>query len=171
MTEKTLYLLRHAEAVSPSAALDDFDRPLNAGGQRAACGMGAYLAKKGWRPDCVLCSPARRAVETWEGLRAALGDLPVRYRKTLYLAPPSQVKACLHGLPARVRSVLVIGHNPGFAHFARRLVKGGKPQALQRLGGTYAPASLAVIRFPVPAWKAIEAGQGDLAAFLRPADF
>src|SRR3546814_13675853 len=47
-------------------------------------------------PDLVLCSTARRAVETVELLLTALASAPeTNYLKTLYLAPPSRLLTVL----------------------------------------------------------------------------
>ena len=168
--KKTLYLLRHGES-DLSATLSDFDRRLNPYGLRDAKKMGAYMAQEGMRPALVLCWAARRAVETWEQLCAGLGpDVPVHFLKTLYLASPSQILACLRRLPDSVDRVLVIGHNPGFTHLAHKLVAGGKPRALERLGRAHPAAGLAVIDFSDADWQEADAAQGDLCAFVWPQD-
>jgi len=171
MPEKTLYLLRHGESDLTGGPRADFDRCLNKCGQRDAQKMGAHLAKKGMRPALVLCSTARRAVETWEQLRVGLGpDVPVHFLKTLYLASPSQILACLRRLPANVDSALVIGHNPGFTHLVRKLVMDGTPKALKRLSRGHPAAGLAVIGLSGADWQDADAGLGTLSAFVWPQD-
>lgn len=168
MPGKTLYLLRHGES-DLDASLDDLDRVLNPCGQRDARRMGEYLAQEGRSPARVLCSPARRAVETWEQFRVGLGlDLPVCFPDTLYLASPRQILGCLHPLPASVNSALIIGHNPGLTHLARKLLKAGGAQALQ--GPPFSAAGLAVIGFSGRDWKDVNVGRGELSAFLAPGD-
>ncbi len=171
MPEKTLYLLRHGESDLAGGPLADFDRCLNQCGKSDAQKMGAYLARQGLRPALVLCSAARRAVETWEQLRVSLGpDVPVHFLKTLYLASPSQILACLRRLPASVDPVLVIGHNPGFTHLARKLVTDGKPKSLARLSRGHPAAGLAVIGLSGADWQEADAGLGNLSAFVWPQD-
>ena len=65
---RSLTLLRHAKSSWDDESLDDFHRPLNERGRRAAKAMGKHLAAKGARFDLVLASPAQRVVETLQGL-------------------------------------------------------------------------------------------------------
>src|SRR5215210_6948945 len=71
---KTLHLVRHAKSSWDDAALADHDRPLAPRGRRAAKLLAGYLHREGIAPELVLCSSARRARETLEGLAPALGD-------------------------------------------------------------------------------------------------
>ena len=76
---KTLLLLRHAKSSWDNPALDDRDRPLAARGKRSAERIGRYMADNELSPALVLCSPARRAVDTLAIVRAGLGpDVDVR---------------------------------------------------------------------------------------------
>src|SRR3546814_11168995 len=91
-----LLLLRHAKAEVKGAGRADADRPLALRGRRAARLMGGWLAAEGLEPDLVLCSTARRAMETVELLLTALASTPeIGYLKTLYLAPQSGLLAVL----------------------------------------------------------------------------
>ena len=58
---KRLCLWRHAKSDWSDPASDDFNRPLNARGMRAANFMARYIAESPYRPDAVLCSTAKRA--------------------------------------------------------------------------------------------------------------
>ena len=66
----TLTLLRHAKSSWADTTLKDFDRPLNGRGRDAAPLMGALMRREGLRPDHILCSPAVRARQTLELVRA-----------------------------------------------------------------------------------------------------
>src|SRR5437868_8016943 len=87
-TGRTLLVLRHAKAAG-EPGVDDIERPLTGGGRRDASAAGRWLLSRGVTPDWVLCSPARRARETWERVRAALGaaapgDDAVSFEQRLY---------------------------------------------------------------------------------------
>ena len=73
---KHLLLLRHAKSAWGDPSLADIDRPLAARGRKAAPQMGRELATRGWAPQTVLVSPARRARETWELVAAKLSEPP-----------------------------------------------------------------------------------------------
>ena len=66
----TLLVLRHAKAAG-EPGVNDTERPLTGGGRRDASVPGWWLLARGITPDGVLCSPARRARETWEQISTA----------------------------------------------------------------------------------------------------
>ena len=173
---KTVLLLRHAKSSWADPFLEDFDRPLNKRGQKAAPRMGTYLRKQGLVPDLALCSAAQRAVETWALAGAALSksDSPqvtTRHLRSLYLAPPSRILSVLQRLSDDVQSVIVIGHNPGTEHLAQRLAgPGSDAKALDRLELKYPTAGLAELRFQVARWSEVAPGGGKLVRFVIPKD-
>jgi phosphohistidine phosphatase len=114
MTRRTLVILRHAKAERP-VGLADLDRPLTERGHADAAAAGAWLAAKGYRPDVVLCSPAKRTRQTWHGVAVALAGSSapeVRYERDLYYSGTERVLALVRSVPVGAATVLVIGHNP-----------------------------------------------------------
>lgn len=170
---KTLLLLRHAKSSWDDPSLDDFDRPLNERGRKAAPRVGAWMRTSDWVPERVLCSAARRARETWARVEEALeADPPpdVEVVQGLYLAEPHRILAFVRGQPEEVERVLVVGHNPGFEDLARILAGSGDPLARSLLGGGFPTGGLAVFRFPVERWEQVAPGGGRLEVFVRPRD-
>lgn len=168
---KTLYLLRHAKSDWSEGGMTDFDRPLAPRGREAAPAMGRYMKSKKLAPDLVLCSAAARAKETWDLVAAELGGAPeVRVLKGLYMASPGRLLDALRKVPAGVRSVLLIGHNPGMEVLAERLVGSGTRKAIARLAVKYPTGALAAIQFKVDDWAALADGTGHLTRFMRPKD-
>ena len=165
---KTLYLLRHAKSSWGDPALEDFDRPLNERGRKAAPLMAAHMRKAGHRPDVVLCSAARRAEETWKLVAPTLGGDPeVRFLKSLYLAPPSLLLSSIARLPDNYDSALLVGHNPGLEHLAQQLSGDGKPAALSQLSEKFPTAALAVITHE-GSWDSLKRGKGFLQELAIP---
>jgi phosphohistidine phosphatase len=128
--------------------------------------MGKHLRKKGWVPDVVLCSSARRTCET-----AARLDLPatteVVVEHDLYLAEPDTVLHRIRAVDDRATTVMVIGHNPTLHEVALDLVADGNKHALRSLGEKYPTGALAV--FDVDgSWPALAPGTAHLAAFVTP---
>ena len=131
-----LLLLRHAKSSWDDATLPDRDRPLNKRGRRAAAAMRGAMHELGLAPDVVLVSPARRTQETLAALEP-WDDTPlIEAMEPLYLASAEELLAILRGVNETVRSVLLIGHNPGMHELAvmllparvqRRLGRGGPP--------------------------------------------
>jgi phosphohistidine phosphatase len=119
-------------------------------------------------PDLVLCSPARRARETLEGIASAFGDEPqVAVEAELYGAAPDQLLERLHRVPADLPSVMLIGHNPAVHDLALELA--GEGDQLDRLAQKLPTGALATLAFDA-AWAALRPGLAELVAFVRPKD-
>ena len=118
MTVRTLILLRHARAETPDDG-PDFKRNLTKTGQADADAAGSWLADEGLRPDLVICSPATRTRQTWQGVSVAMAQAhpdaaapEVHYETDLYEGGRTEVIDLLRAVPDEVRTVLLIGHNP-----------------------------------------------------------
>lgn len=118
MTARTLVLLRHAKAETPTDD-PDFGRRLTTRGENDADAAGAWLADERIHPDLVFCSPAARTRQTWQGVSIALAQAgqggvspEVRYEKGLYDGGRTEMFDLLRTVPDSVHTVLVVGHNP-----------------------------------------------------------
>ena len=120
MTTRTLHVLRHAKS-RWDQPVTDHERGLAPRGNRALVQLSAYVADQGIRPDVVLTSTARRAFETLEGVRAALGDPEVQALDRLYGASATDIVALVRATDPALDTVLVVGHNPGLHDLVVRL--------------------------------------------------
>jgi phosphohistidine phosphatase len=168
VTERRLYLLRHAKSSWKEHGLADHDRPLAGRGRRASKAVGRHLREQGVEPELVLCSTAKRALETLEGIEPALGRGGVRVEPELYGSRPAVLLARLHEIPAAVRSVMVIGHNPGLEELALLLARRGS--RVQELEAKFPTGALATLAFRGPGWAALDRGTAELIEFIRPRD-
>ena len=133
----TLSLLRHAKSNWDDPSLKDFERPLSKRGENAAPRVGAYMAVQGLAPDLVLCSPAVRARQTLGLVLPRLAGGPtVVYEENFYLAAPSVLLARVRKVEAKVRHILIVGHDPGMQGLALELSGAGGADALQALAAT-----------------------------------
>jgi phosphohistidine phosphatase len=172
---KTLILLRHAKSDWSDALASDHARPLNERGIAAAEAMGAYMTRKRYSPELILCSTARRTVQTLDLIRPNLnGDIQVRYEDTLYLATQRQILERIRWIDESVKCAMIVGHNPGLEQIARGLVRKPKTQPervrFERLSEKFSTCALAVTRFAAGRWKDVEDGAGALADYVRPKD-
>ena len=161
----TLILMRHAKSSWDDPHVDDFDRPLNGRGRKSAIALGKWLAEKGYHPDQALVSAAKRTAETWEHVAAGLPG-PAQaagFTEGLYHATADRLLSELQS--ARGATVLLIGHNPGIADFAARLVT--RPPQHSRFHD-YPTGATTIIRFPARSWDGVGWKTGEVADFVIP---
>jgi phosphohistidine phosphatase len=165
---RTLYLLRHAKSSWEESGLPDHDRPLAARGRRATKLLAAYLRREGISPQLVLCSSARRARETLDGIAPALGgDVEVQVEADLYSATAGDLIERLHAIPDEVESAMLIGHNPTMQSLALSLATRG--EQLETVARKYPTGALGTLTFE-GSWQGLGTGDGELVAFVRPKD-
>jgi phosphohistidine phosphatase len=171
---RRLLLLRHAKSAWSEPGASDHERPLNRRGQEAAPRIGTYLARHGLIPDGVLCSTARRTRETWDLVAAAAPGAPAAaYLDQLYdAAPRALLDVFRHAEPgansSEIKSVLVVGHNPGLQEVATQLIAAGDLDDRERLREKLPTGGLVVIDFPIAAWSKLHARSGRLERFVVP---
>ncbi|MEO8531040.1 MAG: histidine phosphatase family protein [Deltaproteobacteria bacterium] len=167
MTEGRLRLIitRHAKSAWDDPALEDHDRPLNARGLKQACELGDWLASRGYEPEEVFCSSAKRTRETWAGIESAvLHTRPdVHILPKLYNADPVVLLQKLQS--AQMPVVMMIGHNPGIADFASMLLQQPPNTAEFK---KYPTAATTVIDFFEDSWATTGPGKGQLLEFFKP---
>ncbi|MFN3853963.1 MAG: SixA phosphatase family protein [Phreatobacter sp.] len=167
---RRLILLRHTKSDWPTG-LRDIDRPLAARGRRAAPLMGRVLVERGLIPDRVLVSTARRTGETWALARAGHPELPEGIGEPrIYEAPAFLLANVIRETPDTVRTLLLVGHNPGMEDLASQLVGSGDEQARARLARKYPTGGLAVIGLDLASWRDLARQGGRLEAFVVPRD-
>ena len=164
---KRLILTRHAKSSWDDPLMADHDRPLNARGQAAAADLGQWLASRGYVPTEVLCSDALRTRKTWSGVAPALPGTPIlELKPALYHAGPDVMLAVLRH--ATADCVMMIGHNPGIAEFAGRLVAVApvSPEFAR-----YPTAATLVLEFDIGSWADVGWGSGIVLDFVVPREF
>jgi phosphohistidine phosphatase len=151
---KTLTLLRHAKSSWKHPEIDDFERPLNKRGEEDAPNMGRRFAARAARPDAVVASPARRALETARLFCPEMG-YPIKKiveERRIYGTPAPLLLPVIHDLDDAWGHVLLIGHNPALSDLARLLC---------RYDGEELPTcALVQISFPVEHWWQVDEGGG-----------
>lgn len=170
---RRLLLLRHAKAVQDSGE-GDHARALTERGRKDAARMGRAMDTRGYIPDLVVCSNATRTTETWRLLSPELANATkVEFTKALYLASPKNILAQIEVSPDDVKTLMVIGHNPGIEECAVRLAR--KPVSkveshkLADMREKFSTCALAVLDFDAESWSDTGSG-GILLEFLRPRD-
>ena len=159
-----LVLTRHAKSSWSDPTIDDFDRPLNGRGRRSATAIGRWLSETGHVPAEIVLSGARRTMDTWALIAPELPErAAMRSDPALYHASAGSILAVLRGLSAP--SAMIIGHNPGIAEFAERIVSA--PVDHPRFSD-FPTCATAVIAFERSAWRDVDWGEGTLLDFVLP---
>ncbi len=161
-----LYILRHAKSSWKTEGLDDFDRPINARGRKAAPAMGYYMQQHNIQPELILCSAAIRARETLALILAALdGEPTIEIEKGLYLASTETLLDRLRQLDDGPNAVMLIGHNPGLHDLALLMSAPGEEQVS---AVKYPTAALTELAFKGRRWSDISPGTGTVVRFVTP---
>lgn len=161
---KRLILTRHAKSSWDDPMMADHDRPLNERGKAAAADLGQWLASRGYVPQKVLCSDAVRTRETFSGIAPALpATVVLELKPALYHAGPDVMLAVLRH--AKADTVMMIGHNPGIAEFAHRLVA-HTPMTPEFT--RYPTGATLVVDFVADSWDTVGFGSGVTVDFIVP---
>ncbi|WP_372930923.1 histidine phosphatase family protein [Methyloceanibacter sp.] len=165
----TLSLLRHAKSSWKNPTLPDRERPLSTRGMSDAPVMGRAMTERGLDPELVLCSSARRTVDTLDLLLPELKVKPeVTYKDALYHASPEDMLDMLRAIPPGASRVLVVGHNPEIEALAGDLIGSGPKHMRDRLKEKYPTGALAVLNFAAGLWSSVDVNSGSLSLFLTP---
>jgi phosphohistidine phosphatase len=130
MSTKTLFLLRHAKAITGGLLVLDQDRPLSDRGLKDVNKLGTKLHKKEINLDLIVTSPAVRAITT-----AQLIANKLNMKRTNFLIDPlvygAELKELLElisGVSKRYDDVMIVGHNPSLTDLASHVA--GEPIAM-----------------------------------------
>jgi phosphohistidine phosphatase len=164
-------VLRHAKAAAHGP--DDHGRVLAPRGTRQATAVGRSMAAHPVEgapvPTLVLCSSARRAVQTAELVVAELADpTDIEVERALYDADADDIVDRLRLVDDAVVSVMVVGHNPTLHDLALALLKPQDAVGRSRLEAGFPTAALAVVGIPAASWGRLSLGTGRLLELRTP---
>jgi phosphohistidine phosphatase len=157
---KTILLMRHAKSDWGAQYATDFERPLNARGQRDAPIMAAFLASHDLLPELIVSSPAERAKLTAETVakeRSFDGEL--RFDRRIYLASPDMLIEVIRELPEEVETAMLVGHNPGMEDLILRLCGGNVRMPT---------AAVAGLRMYADVWADVRGGDAYMQWLVKP---
>ena len=164
---KDLLVLRHAKSDWYSGAATDFERPLNARGQKSATLVGKWLSDNAPRPDRIVSSPSERTRQTLSRVCPHIEFDPeeIAWDERIYEASLTDLLDVLSEQPSDCDCVMIVGHNPGLeelvTYLAAETVDAGEPAKL------FPTAALAHFRLEQP-WDSLERACGDLVNLVKP---
>ena len=165
---RQLFVLRHAKSSWGDPGLEDSERPLAPRGWQAVKLLGEHVRATGIRPQQVLVSPARRTLETLEGV-APGGEVLVE--PELYGATAPTLLERLRSVPEDVHSVMLIGHNPAMQALVVELADKRSSDAarLESAARKFPTGALATFELEAP-WDDVRPGGAVLKDLVRPKD-
>lgn len=148
--QRRLVLIRHAKAVEDLSA-DDHARGLSERGRADARALGLWLVEQGIQPDLVLCSTATRTRET---LTETTLYAPTILSDKLYLAMPGEMLAQVRAVELAVKTLMVIGHNPGIHALLGTLVgEYANPVDADRMLLKFPTSACAILTLTSATWR------------------
>lgn len=159
---KTLFVLRHAKSSWDIPDSADFDRPLNERGLETAPLVGKMIRKNNFQIDLILSSPAKRAEQTTNLVKeSAQLAAPIEFDDRIYEASPHRLLLVVSELNDKIKSVMLVGHNPGLEGLLKILTTEIEPMPT---------AALAVIDLKIDKWSEIHIDCCNLRTVIRPND-
>ena len=157
---KKLFLIRHAKSSWIDDTLPDRERPLNSRGRENAPLMAQIASKKWNRPELVLCSPAKRAIQTSEFFKEEWWkEANNKICSELYEGSPSIILDLLSSVADEIHSVVAVFHNPNITILTNLL-------ALQKISNI-PTCGVVTLEFPELQWGKLEVG----SCFLEDYDY
>jgi phosphohistidine phosphatase len=158
-----LLLMRHSKSSMDNPDGKDFDRPLVEQGKKDACIMGEFLKDCGYRPDLIISSSAKRAMQTTQLVSDAAGIDPglIQFDDEFYFSSLDAYVNAIHRTDAAIGNLMLVGHNPLMEHLLSHLTVG-------RDSGTFifSTSDIACVEIIAPAWKDVRKGNNRLKWFM-----
>lgn len=165
---RSLLLVRHAKSSWDDPSLADHDRPIAPRGARALPLLRDHVARLDAPPELVLCSTARRTVDTLAGIRPALPpDARIEIEPMLYGATAGSILRRLQLVESAVGGAMVIGHNPGMQDLAIGLTGAGDLDLRAQVRAKLPTAAAVTLSFE-GTWDELAAGSAHLDDFFTP---
>lgn len=147
--EKILVIVRHGKSSWDYPGVSDIDRQLKERGIKDAYDMASRVQKKAFRPECILSSPALRALHTAIIFSRVL-EFPadeIIINQDIYLSEADRILSVINETDDSLNSLMIFGHNPGFTELVNYLTE---------LEIDNLPTSgVVIIRFNTDRWKGI----------------
>ena len=157
---RTLYLLRHAKSSWKDETQADFERPLASRGRKACIIVAQLFQVKKIELDLIISSTAVRARETIDLVRQhAKLRTELRFDERVYEASTARLVEVVSQIDNDRKSVLLVGHNPGFEDLNYELT--GKSEQLPT-------AALVKIKLKTSKWSDPHEGKASLEWVVRP---
>ena len=156
-----LTLIRHAKSSWDDPSLDDFERPLNKRGLYTAPLVAQKLKIELPTPDLILCSPAKRAIQTADFFKNDKTIFEIKQK--IYFDGLDEILEIIRQINPSCSNVWLFGHEPNLSEMVEFFT--GKILA------KFPTCAVFQICFSVEKWSEIEKESGKISFSLIPKDF
>ena len=156
---RKIILLRHAKSSWKDPSLRDFDRPLSKRGMSDIKLMKVHVASLIKEVDEIYSSPSIRTSQTINQLVPEFSH--VNYLASLYLGDVSVVLSLLESLQMRIKTVMIVGHNPCIQETMEIICK----EPVEKF-----PTCAAAVFSLNNGWAKTGIPIGNLEKFIKPSD-
>ena len=157
---RKIILLRHAKSSWEDPSVRDFDRPLSKRGMNDIKLMKVHMACIVREIDEIYSSPSIRTSQTIKQLAPEFS--PVQYLESLYLGDVSVVLSLLESMQTRIKTVMIVGHNPCIQETMEIIWK----RPVEKF-----PTCSAAVFSLKNGWDKTAIPIGNLEKFIKPRDF
>jgi phosphohistidine phosphatase len=160
-----LLLMRHAKSSWDEAGLKDFDRPLSKRGRRDAPKMGSFLKNSGYRPDLIISSPAKRAMETTKLVAKSAGveENTIEWNDDFYFSSVNSYIDSVNRADSAIEILMLVGHNPLMEDLMDLFITGHDSGSF-----IFPTAAIACIEVQSRSWENVKLGSNALKWFVIP---
>lgn len=162
---KHILLLRHAKSSHEDSSLDDFDRLLAKRGLKDAPVMGKFVQNRGYVPDLIISSPAKRARQTAELFADASGadKENIRWDEDFYYGSSYDYLEAIQQCDEGLGSVMLVGHNPKMEETVSLLCSDQRSYIARM-----PTAALVCFEHPAVQWKQVKEGTARIKWMMIP---
>lgn len=159
---KNLTLIRHAEAQPQQFFESDKDRKLTEKGLYQIEIVANQLKEKKCLPDYLLCSPAKRTLQTAQLIcnRLKINPKLIILNSILYTGNAEDITKLISSLNL-TQQAFIIGHNPTLSCLAQKLCPATQSIILPTAG-------IVSLQFDIENWDDLLTKQGRLLFFIEP---
>lgn len=159
---KTIYLIRHAKSSWNDIGSKDFDRILNKRGEHDAPLIGRKLNNLLFKPDLIVCSPAKRTTITANLICQQIdySFQSVQFEPSIYEASLTDLKNLINSFSNNFSAIALIGHNPSITLLSNYLTD----QFLSNMP----TCGVVKIELEIDSWNEIIQGIGRQKYFIYP---
>ena len=157
---KKLVVLRHSKSSWKDHSLLDYERPLNKRGNTDGKKMSKFIRKFISSVDLLISSSSERTRLTSQYFQNEIEFKNSFFTKKLYHASSKEIIKNLSGIDSKVKSVLLVGHNPGLTEFINKT---------SEINIFNLPTTgIVIINYPIKSWSELDIKIGSVELIKFP---